>query len=254
MATATNPDLNVWMPRPQWQLKAIIGKAQAQGIYLHSLPVIDIEFIANPELATQLANADALLFTSQNAVLGCVEAKQLTSALNSKKIIAIGQATANLLSDYQINCDYVALPPFTSEALLDDKRFWVLGFRSLALVSGEGGRDVLLRRISEQNINIQKVSVYRRHKAKIPPRNMIEFLRLNNIKAVAMTSVEIAEAVTETLNEANLREQLALLVVFTFGERIAEACRELGYQQVYSAKAASQTALLELIEDWRKGD
>lgn len=249
--TSTQSSINVWMPCPEWQIKAIGDSAKLQGVNFHSLPVIDIEFIDNTRLSSQLNSADTLLFTSQNAVLGCLQTKSLVELLKQKKIVAIGQATATKLAEYAIHCDYVARPPFTSESLLEDERFWVLNFKSVAVVSGEGGRDVLLRQISERHVNIEKVSVYRRHKTKIPPRNMIEFLRLNNITAVAMTSVEIAEAVTTALKDAGLSERLQSLVVFTFGKRIEKACQALGYSQVYSAEMASQSALLELITKWR---
>lgn len=252
MTAQIKDSLNVWMPRPAWQTNSIAETALQHNIHLFSFPVTDIELL-KIDIQADLVGVDTLIFTSQNAVLGALyNDDKFANTVLHKKIVAIGNATANLLKKHHIICDYIAAPPFSSEALLTDENFWALNFHSVALLSGQGGRDVLFTQIVAAQIEIKKLSVYQRCKSKITPRNMIEFINTNNITAVAMTSVEVAEAVTNALRLAGLGKKISDLLVFTFAKRITMACQTLGYQQIYSAEMASQSALLELIINWRK--
>ncbi len=240
--------LSVWLPRPNAQEKISLSPE----VTLYGLPAINIEPVALSEKDFQsFLQADALFFVSQHAV-HCFFSQlpnQYRHSAMAKQIIAIGDKTAGALRENKANVTLVARPPFNSESLLADKRFLQLSVSHIGIVCAEGGRRLLSDFWQSQEKKVTRLICYRRNKAKLSPQVMVKFLDEYYIRAISVSSCEIADAVLANL-VASGREDFRRWPVFALSQRIADYLVKLGFQQVVVAESANQQSLNQSILTW----
>lgn len=240
--------LSVWLPRPDAKEKT----ALSDSVVLHGLPVMTIEGLPLSEQAiASYLQADTLFFVSQHAVQ-CFFS-QLSAAnrhpIQHKQIIAIGEKTQQALLQQGIQVTVVARPPFTSESLLNNRDFLQLVTAHIAIVCAEGGRTVLSDFWQDIGKKVTRIVCYRRNKAKLSQQVMVEFLNKHSIRAISISSCEIADAVLMNLKLSGQCD-FWQWSVFAFSQRIADYLAVLGFQRIIVAKAANQQSLNQSILTW----
>lgn len=237
--------LSVWSPRPD----ALPIETLSPCVTLYGLPMLTITPLQldKPQIQAVLS-ADALFYVSQYAVTALFE-QVAVSALKDKIHIAIGEKTAKTLINHEIYPTLTAKPPFNSEALLTDRDFQALSFSSLALVSGQSGRQLLEKNLRQQGKKVMRIITYQRDKCHVNSQTMVKFLHDYAINAVLLTSCEVVDAVATQLQRGG-NHDFYRLPAFALSQRIADYAKLLGFTQVIVADYANRSALYDKMSAW----
>lgn len=153
------------LTRPAGQNSELQARILAQGHNVSVVPalaVVPYQDAAQASLWHAQQDWDALLFTSVNAVerFACeLRARQLPWP--RARYLAIGRASAAALAQQgqQALCPAAG---FTSEDLLALPLIDALAGHTLLLVTGVGGRGLLLPALTQRGIRVTRLDVYRR--------------------------------------------------------------------------------------------
>ena len=195
-------------------------------------------------LGTRLADVAVAVFTSVNAVdgfFGLVPSS--VGARLPPVVLAVGWATADALRSRAAVHVHTPSERFDSEGLLacaelDARR--VAG-RLVAVVKGEGGRNLLETELTRRGAEVIEANVYRRQ---VPERlaEMLGDVR-ESIDVVTVTS---AEALENLAGAASWTVPwLSRRTVITVSERVAGIARALNLSRVAVAGGADPASIVE---------
>ena len=190
--------MRVLVVRPEPAAARLADAFTAEGAVVHRVPALAIAPVEDTKsverLRRRLADVSVIVFTSVNAVeryFGMVpdaEPDRLPAV-----VLAVGRATADALRARGVAGVHTPHGRFDSEGLLDCPQLEarrVIG-RLVAVVKGEGGRDLLGKELVRRGADVVEASVYRR---RAPERlaEMLEAVR-ESVDIVAVTSAEALE-------------------------------------------------------------
>jgi uroporphyrinogen-III synthase len=180
---------------------------------------------AQSALAT-IGENDLIIFVSANAArFAGVLLPDVASRVGQSHIACVGEATAAALERVGILANLVPTNGTTSEALLamDELDDAHVAGRRVAIVKGEGGRDLLARELDERGAKVTTVDVYRRQ---LPQGDLPAFLdhHANEIDMVVLTS---GEALQRFVSLAG-RERVGALPLVLPSDRVLEQAVEMG--------------------------
>ncbi len=241
--------LSVWSPRPN----ALPVENLSASVSIYGLPILNITPtpLSDKDIEVTLS-ADAFFYVSQYAVTSLFT-QISTEELTDKIHIAIGEKTAETLSAIGITPTFVTKPPFNSESLLVDKTFKALPFKHLALISGQSGRRLLEKTLSEQGKKVSRIITYRRDKRNLSPKVMVEFLSAHKINAVMLTSCAIVDAVANQL-QGGVASDVWHFPAFVFSQRIADYAKKIGFTQIIVVGSANRLTLYDRIAGWHDSE
>ena len=240
--------VRVLVTRPESVAGRLADAFAAEGAVVFRVPAIviaPVEDRASAErLRDRLADVSIAVFTSVNAVEGFFDL--VAGAVRGRLppvALAVGRATAGALRARGVAG--VRTPPhrLDSEGLLacpqlDAER--VAG-RIVALVKGEGGRDLLAAELGRRGAEVIEANVYRRR----TPGRLAEMLAgvRESIDVVTVTS---AEALENLLGAAPWTARwLSRRVVVTVSERVAGIARVRNLSRVVVARGADAASIVE---------
>lgn len=253
MTTRPLHGVTLIVTRPATQAARFTALADAAGAHCVPLPTLAIEPVP---LAAQLAAAltaqawDWALWTSVNAVeYGLAQLQGLRASRHA----AVGRATAGALQAHGLE---VALRPeqANSEGLLSMPELQSIGGRTVLLVKGEGGRDLLRDTLAARGARLSCVDVYRR----LPARLSFEELQavrdaLPSRPLVLATSGEVLASLLGIARQAPL-EGIADLPLVVPGPRVRDAAQGMGWRgPVTVATTAEDAAMLAAAVAARHG-
>jgi uroporphyrinogen-III synthase len=158
-------DMHWLLTRPKGHNAFLETSLKAQGHKVSVMPALVIDAWDAPDeqlVWQQLDDFDAILFTSANAVEHFARALvERRLAWPSCQHFAIGKATCRHLAEKNMT----ALSPSTgvdSESLLAMPEVLALSGGRLLLVSGVGGRGLLEPELAARNVDVARLSLYRR--------------------------------------------------------------------------------------------
>ncbi len=162
------PLQNKWVvnTRAEHQAQPLNEKLIAAGANVISFPLLNIAASENLEkVEHQLASLedyDLAIFISTNAVEQTLN-KIDASVLKALKLGCVGQKTALTLKQHGLDIDFCPERFFNSEALLglDTFQKFIPG-KKIALIKGEGGRDLLKKSLQKWGGDVSSFDVYRR--------------------------------------------------------------------------------------------
>ena len=160
---------------------------------------------------------------------------------------AVGAITAAALRE----AGYEAIYPhhdWSSEALIAMPEFQHLQDKKVAIIRGEGGRDVLEQELAERGARILSVVAYKRT-LPLPSTTENKGLdRLDNdeIDAIVCASFESIQNLKIILGETGWPriKNIPLVVV---SERIKTLAQALGFQTIWVANNASHQAIIDIL-------
>ena len=222
---------HVLLTRPAGQAAALARRLRMLGARVSQFPALRIMPEAPDAAALErLRRADLALFASANAVrclrphLGPTPADGLPAERG-----AVGAATARALQDIGCAATLAVRRPYSSEALLAAPELQDLAGKTIAIVRGAGGRELLARELARRGAAVHYAETYRRE----PTEDMLSLrsLRHGRVEAVCLASAETAACLRERTRPAE-RDALLDCPVIAGNARIAAACRELGYRRI----------------------
>lgn len=152
--------MGVLVTRPEHQSSELMGAITAAGGRPYAFPVMDIEGRNPAEIAADLeglAPADIVVFVSVNAVIHGLAAVPATGAT----VVAIGPTTAAALSARGVDVDVVPAGGADSEALLAESGLVDVAGKTVTIVRGQSGRELLGRTLAERGATVRYLAAYR---------------------------------------------------------------------------------------------
>lgn len=196
-----------------------------------------------------LDQQDWLIFISPQAVSASIdEIKRVKPKLpNHVQIAAVGASTAKALQQAGFTVSAVPSHEWNSESLLALPEFKELTGKKIAVVRGEGGRDYLENTLKAKHARVLSVIAYQRILPQQDPSECIRLLQKKAINIIICTSGEGVQNLKQLLGPKTwpLIKDLPLIVV---SERIKSLASLLGFQTIWVAKNASDTAILAQLE------
>ncbi len=243
------PALNgqgVLVTRPVLQQEPLVSALVEAGATVVSFPVIDIvpraETVVETE-ASSLDPPDVTIFVSANAV-------QHGIAQAGGKIAAIGPATARAIEAQGRTVDLKAESGFSSEDLLGIPELRQVAGRTIRIIRGSRGRELLATTLASRGANVQYLGVYDR---RLPAYAPEEIQRLwqqwqdGSIDVIVLMSVESFTNLVALLpDEARVALNEARLVTPT-ARVLKEAEEQYPGADVTLAQAPDAGAIVEAV-------
>jgi len=250
--------LTVLVTRPTAQQSAFIAELKAEGARTESLPCLSIEppddLQAAIEGLQQAQSADALIFTSANAVEFAHALSPMPWTPEPSRLLAIGPATVTRLRNYAMEVWTEPESPYNSEALLRLQPVAALlqrnQLQNISLIKGQGGRLYLRDSLMRRGVKVDSVDVYRRECPIIPDATIARVFLNSPPDIVTITS---DEALKNLVAIAGLRYQAQLLQLplVVNSERSAALALQLGFQsQILVAPYPGDSGQLAAIKRW----
>lgn len=205
------------------------------------------------QLRDRLADVSVAVFTSVNAVDGFLG--PMPDAADGRLppvVLAIGRATAGALCSRGVAGVHTPRGRLDSEGLLACPQLHArrVAGRLVAVVKGEGGRDLLARELRRRGAEVIEADVYRR---RTPERlaGMLDGVR-GSIDVVTATS---AEALDNLLDAAPwTADWLSRRIVVAASERVAGIARARNLPRVAVARGADAASIVEAAARAVAGD
>lgn len=253
MSTPTLPcdlsGLSVLITRPQHQSEELCSLIEAAHGRPVRFPTIEIHGPADKRAARDTLaaarHADLLIFVSTNAVQYAFPLLPEQLPLDVQ-IAAIGKATADALSEQGLEPTLVP-QRMDSEGLLDLPAMHTVSGKTVYILRGNEGRELLQETLSERGARVHQVEVYRRT---LPLRQAAATNLVRNwaqlVDVVTATSNTIIDNLFTMLGDegAELLRTTPLVVI---SQRMAEHVIGLGCEQVHLAASARSTDLLQAL-------
>lgn len=235
---------SVLVTRPAHQSAALCRLIEEAGGIPLRLPALLIAPPEDPARARrqlqQLAGYGTAIFISRNAVEQALELLH-PAPLPAIRLLAVGQATADAL---RVHGYAVALTPdreFSSEGLLALPGLQHVPGQHIAIIRGNGGRELLAETLRARGAIVECIETYRRIR---PPAadELREILSQGKADLVLATSNQILENLLEMSGDARGRLIRRPLVVLS--ARTRDAALAAGFTQVYIAPRSDDNGIV----------
>lgn len=237
----------VLVTRPEKQNANLILQLNKLGYVPVPLPLILTEAITSSDFSN-LVDFDLVIFTSRNAVMYCQQDAScafLFSLPSSTKICAIGEATAEALTDAGVSQVFAGEGGFTSEDLLMHPALKDVNHKSALIIKGKGGRKTLGETLAQRGASVSRHSVYQRVPVNFESSKLLEIVGSDKFSVALITSVEILDYYIATL--AKIIPDLFYLPIIVGSPRIMEHAYAQGFKEVLLAKNPSDRAMCETV-------
>ena len=241
--------IHVVLTRAEPDAKRQLDLLSRKGFAATALPLLAIESVAvSSAVKAELENIDIIIFTSANAVSHGLSHLMSACHRTSTKVLAVGRKTRDLLNGQGI----AASSPDRedSEGLLEllyaAKNVAPHSLKRVALIKGEGGRDLISSVLSEQNLNVVEVNCYRRVWPPVSQNSVLQALESPGPRYIHVASGETLSRLEElcTVYGVSAHEKHTVILP---SYRVENQARELGWQSRIVAVGASDDALLEVL-------
>lgn len=220
--------LRIAVTRPCEQAAGLVARIAALGGTALRFPLLEIGPPRDPsvlrDFAQRAAQFQLLIFISPNAVQFGMQA--LRSIPDGVRVATVGEGSARALRALGVASVLAPRDHFDSEALLALPALQQVSGWRIAILRGDGGRELLGDTLRARGAEVDYVTCYRRSRSVLD----IEGLRAAGPDAVTLTSSEALTHLNAALSERTA--ELKRLPLFVPHPRIAAAARALGWQQV----------------------
>ena len=240
--------VRVLVTRPESAARQLAEAFAAEGAVAVCVPAVSIAPVEDTRpaerLRDRLSEVSVAVFTSVNAVDGLFGL--MPDAAGDRLpavVLAVGRATADALRSRGVPGVHVPSGRLDSEGLLACPQLGprhVAG-RLVALVKGEGGRDLLARELGRRGAAVIEATVYRRR----APERLAR--RLDRVReSVDMVTATSAESLENLLDAAPWTAAwLSSRIVIVASERVAGVARARNLPRVAVAGGADAVSMVE---------
>ncbi|MCZ6831370.1 MAG: uroporphyrinogen-III synthase [Gammaproteobacteria bacterium] len=244
----------VLVTRPREQAAALCRLVQEAGFRAIAQPMIEIKPLSELgprqlQMVMDLDHYQHVILVSSNAVQWGMEWinqfwPQLPLGL---EWYAIGKATAGKLSSYGVA---VRQPEteMNSEGLLALTSLQAVADDRVLIIKGEGGRKQLSDVLSKRGARVEQLSVYRRVLPPISGTELTAVLNENQFAAIVATSGEGLHNMLSLLSPGELQVLRGIPLIVP-GQRVAELADDSGFRAVYTARNATDKAIIEALRE-----
>lgn len=254
--TNTLHGARILVTRPAAQAANLCRLIEHAGGVSWRFPTIEIS-ASQPDQSVLLMaqHCDWLIFTSTNAVDFAIKAfnGKMPGFNGSPRIAAVGQATAQALTDAGWQVDCVPVSEFSSEGLLAEAALQDINANHCLIVRGVGGRDKLEQGLRSRGATVSYLEVYRRHQPASDNQALEQALTDNALDAITMTSVEALQNLLAMLSSP-AQALLKTLPLIVASERIGASAGQFGFKQIVVSPKPTDAEILETLTTLFNGE
>jgi uroporphyrinogen-III synthase len=240
--------MSVLIIRPQQAANELAQQLEQHGIRAFAFPLI--EFAPTPLTADsyyQLTHADIIISVSKPA------SQYVDSWLShqhyvwpaSSQYLAVGQSSAYCLKQFSGQpVDHPAIED--SEHLLALSQLQNIRQKSIVILRGNSGRELLFTTLSERGAKVSYIESYTRRVLQWSSESQFRHWQAQRVEKLVITS---AEQLKLLIKKANL-DQLAWLQsrqLFVTSARISKLAQHYGFTQIIITHKADNQTLLQHI-------
>lgn len=255
--------LHVLVTRPQSQAEELISALENTSATVTAMPMMAIEaideqsdFSVVQSIKSTVMDLDQyqhVIFISTNAV-NCafywIEQywPQLPIGINW---YAIGAATAAALTEYGPEPE-TGSASMNSEALLMLPSLQQLLHTRVAIFRGVGGREHLAEVLRQRGAEVTYCDVYKRFMLQADSGKLRQTMQMDGALVLTATSVDTLKKLLRTAELDGVDAQLKALPLLIPGQRVANAAREMGFEQLLIAENAGVKAFMSELITYQK--
>ncbi|MDP2762432.1 MAG: uroporphyrinogen-III synthase [Sideroxyarcus sp.] len=229
MADTPLAGLRIVVTRPQQQAAGLAQRIATLGGIPLLFPLLEIGPAPEPsalrEFVQHAGQYQLLIFISPNAVRYGMEA--LRAVPHGVRVAAVGRGSARALREHGIEQVIVPAEHFDSEGLLDLPELQNVAAWRIAILRGDGGRELLGETLKARGAEVEYVTCYQRSKTKLD----VAALLAAEPEAITLTSSEALAHLDAALG-ASAAALKTTVPLFVPHPRIAAAAGALGWQRV----------------------
>jgi len=240
---------HVVLTRAEPDTKRLLDLLSERGFGATALPLLKIEPLAIASaVEAELEHLDVVIFTSANAVTHGVSYVLSACHRASTKVLAVGRKTRELLTDQGIAAnspereDSEGLLELLASTQSDSPELP----NRIALIKGEGGRDLISTALTEQGLGVVEVNCYRRVWPSVSQSTVLHALESQEPRYIHVASGETLSRLEELCALCGVSVHDTHTIILPSG-RVESQARELGWQSRIVAAGASDNALLEVL-------
>jgi len=248
MADTPLKGLNIVVTRPRDQALGLIRRITELGGNAILFPLLEIAPAADASelntLKQHLSSYDLLIFISPNAVKYGMSA--LSDVPSSVRVATVGQSSAQGLRELGIADVIAPNDRFDSESLLALPALQNVSAWKVAILRGNGGRELLGDTLKARGAQVDYVTCYERSKPELDADSVLQA----SPHAVNVTSSEALGNLWQGLTPAN-QARFGNLPLFVPHARIAELAQQQGWKNIVLTEAGDDGLLAALVA-WGK--
>lgn len=236
----------VTRPIPQAdELCKLIKASYGKALSFPTLAFLDVSF---DQQLPKLGEQDWLLFISPQAVYSSVVAiRRAWPAFPPQvKFAAIGKGTAKALQAAGYNVAFSPQSNKGSEEFLEDIAFKNPNGLKIAVIRGEGGRELIDMTLTERGALVTTVICYQRVLPQSTADNIILYLHQKQIDVIVGTSFEGIKNLKTMIGNENW-SHLKNVPLCVPSIRIKKLARKLGYATIWVTSEMSDAAILQTL-------
>jgi uroporphyrinogen-III synthase len=254
MIAASLKGAHVLVTRPGTAGLELCNQIKARGGQAVYFPTIDFAPPSDEAVFEQailaLGEQDWLIFVSPQAVYSSIPSIRKVWPVFPPHVrfAAVGAGTAKALH----HAGYLALYPDTawhSEGLLSLAEFQPVQGKKIAIIRGEGGRELIDNTLKERGAHVLSMIAYQRVIPSLRMNGLEEGLRAINV--IVTTSYEGVRNLNLLLSQH--WPQLKMIPLIVVSERIKALAHDLGFQTIWIAHHASHEAILDALVAIQRG-
>lgn len=235
--------LRILVTRPKTQAVSLCRCIEQAGWQALLYPVFKIVPIHQPAttFATQLKQADIVIFTSPNSV-SCFPKNPPQLPI----VLAIGEGTRNALVQNGLQTHYALDPPYNSEQLLKIPPLQTIRAKKILIIKGQGGRTQLRDTLQQRGAFVTSIDLYKRQQTK---QNLPIFWKKYAPEIMITTSNEILQELYRRMDNKPALLHTPLIVTSPRGFLLAQ---QLGFKTLLQVPFYHEGLLMRAITKIRE--
>ncbi|WP_068544353.1 uroporphyrinogen-III synthase [Thalassotalea crassostreae] len=170
--------------------------------------------------------------------------EEMQRCFSKCKIITVGSATKLVLQEY-LSQPITVPTTHNSEGILALPEFQQVEQKSILIIRGNGGRELLKQELQHRGAIVAYNEVYERNWLSLNKSQTIEKWRKDNINFIVITSGELFDKTLSYIDDMNWANRCTWIVA---SKRIAEQAKAYGLTKVINAEGASHQQILKAID------
>ena len=244
----------VLVTRPDERGQQLVDMLAKAGVVAIHVPLFNIEAGAElnglPNKFTQLKVGDYVFAVSKSAVDFADKALKNTGFVwrDDLQYFTVGQGTAQHFAVTTTLAVHYPTTQENSEGVLQLAAMQNLQGKTILILRGNGGRELLSEQAQQRGANVEIVECYRRESIVYNSTEQTSLCKRAGVQTIVATSAEILTQLVDFVpqNEHNWLKSCQLITV---SERISHLAQALGWQNVIvSPRADNQTLLQTLLQ------
>ncbi len=240
----------------------LTGRLERLGATVLELPLVTIAPAVDPEIRdevfAEMGAYDWLVFSSANGVRHFFDlffnAFKDVRALGAMRIAAVGEATARAIRELRLEVEVVperAVAEDLARALIDTGS---LDSARVLLVSGNLGRDALVKKLEQARAIVDRFPVYETRKTDLASDPAAADFRAQGADAILFTSSSAVKSFVDQAAALKLAPDAAIPIAGSIGPITSGSLRDAGIAVAFEAETSTLDALVEALARRLNGD